>query len=125
MMMLVPLVFATAPQAFVDAIHDRIASTQLHLPIDWWADDLDGDKVPEAIAEVCDDTTGFILVLHGKDLLEVPLEIDGRNNCETPPSPPAWKTRSDGVVGQDDLRPPRHRRPTRTRSATTSSCRSA
>ncbi|TMQ11969.1 MAG: hypothetical protein E6J90_33115 [Deltaproteobacteria bacterium] len=57
--MLVPLVFALAvPASFVHAIEARLAATHLHV-VDWWADDLDGDHIPESIAFVCDDDAGL------------------------------------------------------------------
>jgi len=97
--MLLPLVYMAAPQAFVDAVDHRIANSKLHVT-DWWADDLDGDKTPEAIATICDDDKGFFLVQHGKDLLEAPIEIDGRNSCQ-PASRPAWTEKKLGVITDD------------------------
>ena len=97
--MLISLLAVAAPQVFVAAVDHRLAGTKLHVT-DWWADDLDGDKVPEAIARVCDDVSGFFLVQRGADLFEVPLEIDGRNNCDAE-SRPAWTTRHDGSIGQN------------------------
>jgi hypothetical protein len=96
--MLLPLVFNVAPKAFVDAIDARLAGTQMHV-VDWWADDLDGDKTPEAIAVVCGNEAGYYLVQRGKDLLEAAMEIDGRNNCPAE-NRPAWQTRKDGVIDE-------------------------
>ena len=98
-MMLVPLVFATAPQAFVAMVEQRISGTELHVT-DWWADDLDGDHKPEAIAMVCEREHGFVLVLHGQTLLEAPIEIDGRNSCDVA-NRPAWTTRDAGTITEN------------------------
>jgi len=86
----------------VHAIEARLGATHLHV-VDWWADDLDGDHVPESIAFVCgDDDAGFFLVQHGNDLLEAPAEIDGRNNCpEVPSTPPAWRVVKTGVISEN------------------------
>src|SRR2546421_12772120 len=94
--MLLPLVFNVAPRAFVDAIDLRLANTKMHV-VEWWAADLDGDKVPEAIAAVCDDDSGLFLVQHGKDLLEAPMGIDGRNSCPAADRP-AWKLRTEPAI---------------------------
>ncbi len=50
--------------------------------VDWWADDLDGDQVPESIALVCNDDTGFYLVQKGNVLLTAPKIVDSRNTCD-------------------------------------------
>jgi hypothetical protein len=99
--MLLPLVFAlAAPSSFVHAVEARIAAARMHV-VDWWADDLDGDHVPESIAFVCRDDAGLFLVQHGNDLLEAAREIDGRNNCpDAPPTPPAWRVEHAGVVSE-------------------------
>jgi hypothetical protein len=100
--MLLPLVFAlAAPPSFVHAVEARLAAAHMHV-VDWWADDLDGDHVPESIALVCDADTGFFLVQHGNDLLEAPVEIDGRNSCpEAPPTTPAWRVVKSGVISEN------------------------
>jgi len=97
--MLLALVFAAAPQTFVDIVDQRLAGTALHV-VDWWADDLDGDKIPEAIAQVCDARRGFFIVRHGSDILEAPMEIDGRNRCPDVATKPAWHVRRAGTIGQ-------------------------
>jgi hypothetical protein len=96
-MLLVLGFLAAPPPAFVQAIDQRIAGTHLQL-VDWWSDDLDGDKVAESIAEVCDDSTGMYLVQHGTKLLEVPREIDGRNHCDVAAQRPEWGERHLGVI---------------------------
>jgi len=98
---MLPLVFAfTAPVAFVHAVEARLPAAHMHV-VDWWADDLDGDHVLESIAFLCNDDAGVFLVQHGKDLLEAPAEIDGRNSCpEAPATPPAWRVEKSGVISQ-------------------------
>jgi|GEM_PF-3750225 len=99
--MLLPIVFALAvPASFVHAVEARIAAEHLHL-VDWWADDLDGDHVPESIAFVCGDDAGLFLVQHGTDLLEAVREIDGRNNCpDAPAARPAWRVEKSGTIDE-------------------------
>jgi hypothetical protein len=101
--MLLPLVFfAPPPPAFVTAVGHRLTGSRMHV-VDWWADDLDGDKVPEAIARVCDDNSGVYLIQRGSDLLEVPYEIDGRNDCSPNDKPPEWHTAKLGVIADEML----------------------
>jgi hypothetical protein len=97
--MLLPLVFAlAAPASFVHLVEARLSAADMHL-VDWWADDLDGDHITESIAFVCGDDAGLFLIQHGNDLLEAPVEIDGRNSCpEAPPTPPKWRVEKSGVV---------------------------
>src|SRR5262245_12324062 len=99
--MLLPVVFALAvPPSFVHAVEARIAAEHMHV-VDWWADDLDGDRVPESIAFVCDSEAGWFLVQHGNDLLEAAAEIDGRNSCpEASPTPPAWRVVKSGRISE-------------------------
>jgi hypothetical protein len=88
----------SAPPSFVHAVEARLATTNTHV-VDWWADDLDGDHVPESIAFVCSDDGGFLLVQHGSDMLEAPAEIDGRTRCPAAPAtPPAWRVMTSGVI---------------------------
>ncbi|MFT3697761.1 MAG: hypothetical protein QM831_31770 [Kofleriaceae bacterium] len=94
--MVISLLAMAAPHVFVEAIDQRIQGTQQHVT-DWWADDLDGDHTPEAIARICDDSSGYYLVLHGKDLLEAPIEIDGRNSCGEP-NRPDWVVHHTGEL---------------------------
>jgi hypothetical protein len=100
--MLLPLVFAlVAPASFVHAVQTRLVDERMHL-VDWWADDLDRDRIPESIAFVCNDDAGLFLVQHGRDLLEAALVIDGRNGCpEAPPRAPAWLFKKSGVIQRD------------------------
>lgn len=99
--MLLPLVFASAaPAAFVAVVEKRAAAAHLHV-VDWWSDDLDGDKVPESIAMVCDDSSGFYLVQRGAVLLEAPMQIDGRNACPAAPAArPPFRVVHDGVISE-------------------------
>ena len=96
--MVLPVLLAlAAPPAFVQTVEHRLAGTQMHL-VDWWADDLDGDRVLESIAFVCDEGTGRFLVQHGAQLLEVPAQIDGRNACPDPGPKPAWHVEHEGTI---------------------------
>ena len=99
--MLLPLVFAlTAPTSFVHAVEARVTASHMHL-VDWWADDLDGDHVPESIAFVCGDDAGVFLVAYAGEILEAPAAIDGRNSCpEAPPQPPTWRVLNSNVIHQ-------------------------
>ena len=99
--MLLPIVFALAvPASFVHAVEARSAAEHLHV-VDWWADDLDGDHVPESIAFVCGDDAGLFLVQRGAELLETAREIDGRNNCpDAPAARPAWRIEKSGTIDE-------------------------
>jgi len=90
--MIGPVLLAlAAPPAFVQAVEKKLASTHMHL-VDWWADDLDGDRMAESIALMCNDDSGSYVVQHGTQLLEMPAPIDGRNPCpdDVTHGPPAW-----------------------------------
>jgi hypothetical protein len=102
-MLLLPVVFAlAAPPSFVQAVKARLADAPPMHVVDWWADDLDGDHVPESIAFVCGDDAGMFLVQHGNDLLEAPAQVDGRNSCpEAPSNPPAWRVAKAGVIREN------------------------
>jgi len=59
---MLPLVLALlVPASFARIVEARLANTTMHVA-DWWADDLNGDDIPESIAFVCDDDGGFFLV---------------------------------------------------------------
>ena len=97
--MLLPLVFALSPPAvFVKMIEQNVASAHMQV-VDWWADDLDGDHVPESIAFACNDSAGVYLVQHGSQLLQAPAQIDGRNPCpDAGVKPVAWHVEKRGVI---------------------------
>jgi hypothetical protein len=90
-------VVAPPPPAFVQAVEKQLAGTQMHV-VDWWADDLDGDHIPESIALVCDDSVGEYIVQRGIQLLELPGPFDGRNPCPDVATPPAWHVEHAGTI---------------------------
>lgn len=98
--MLLAMLALTAPPAFVHAVEAKISASHMHV-VDWWADDLDGDSVPESIAFACNDDAGVFLVQRGTDLLEAPAEIDGRNSCPDAPAKPAWRVEKAGVIAEN------------------------
>lgn len=88
------------PAAFDKAVKDRMAKDKLSLSA-WWQDDLDGDKDPDLVAFLCNDTSGLYLVLHQGKWLEAAREMDGKNSCvHSPPgtTQPAWRQQTTGNI---------------------------
>jgi hypothetical protein len=95
---MIVLLALAAPPAFVQVVEQRLASAHMHL-VDWWADDLDGDRMPESIALACNEDSGVYWIQHGTQVLEMPAPIDGRNACpDAAPGKPPWHVEHTGTI---------------------------
>ncbi len=97
---MIPILLAlAAPPSFVKAVEQRLEGAQLHL-VDWWADDLDGDRVLESIAFACNDDKGVFLVQHGTQLLEMLVLVDRHNPCPPARARPKWRVAYLGTINE-------------------------